>query len=100
MANITFHVDPDTHARMKKHPEIKWSEIFRRSIIEYLGKLETSESMTTRELMSRLSDGARDIIKNLGEGLDIEKEAGIITKLHEVDAARVVDRWKTEKTEK
>jgi hypothetical protein len=100
VAYITFHVDPDTHDRMKKHPEIKWSEVFRRSIIEYLGELETSETMTTRELMSRLSDGARDIIKKLGENLDIEKEAGIIKQLHEVDAARLVDRWKSEKTEK
>jgi hypothetical protein len=100
MANITFHVDPDIHTRMKKHPEIKWSEIFRRSIIEYLVKLEASETMTTRELMSLLSHDARDIIKNLGEKLDIEKEAGIMAELHGVDAARVVDRWKTEKAEK
>ena len=100
MANITFHVDPDTHARMKKHPEIKWSEFFRRSIIDYLANLETSETMTTRELKSLLSDDARDFIKNLGKNLDIEKEAGIITELHEFDTTRVVDRWKTEKAEK
>jgi hypothetical protein len=100
MANITFHVDSDTHARMKKHPEIKWSEIFRRSIIEYLAKIETSETLTTRELMSLLGEEAKDIIKNLEENLDIEKEMGIFTKLHEFDTSRVADRWKTEKSKK
>jgi hypothetical protein len=96
MANITFHVDTEVHARMKKHPEIKWSEIFRRSITEYLAKLETSEMMSSRDLWSRLDDDTRKIINKLGENLDIEKEARTLEKLHDVESARVADRWKAE----
>jgi len=40
MPNITFSVDADLYKRMKKYPEIKWSEILRRSIVDYLKKLE------------------------------------------------------------
>ncbi len=36
MTNITFSIDDDIHKKMKEHPEIKWTEILRQSIIKYL----------------------------------------------------------------
>ncbi|KKM60401.1 hypothetical protein LCGC14_1542160, partial [marine sediment metagenome] len=36
MTNITFSVDDNLHKKMKEHPEIKWTEILRQSIANYL----------------------------------------------------------------
>jgi hypothetical protein len=36
---MTFNLPDDLHKRMKSHPEIKWSEVARRSIAEYLAEL-------------------------------------------------------------
>ncbi|HDD64394.1 MAG: hypothetical protein DRJ32_02190 [Thermoprotei archaeon] len=40
MANITLSIPDEIYRKMKKHPEIKWSEIARKAIIEYLNRLE------------------------------------------------------------
>ncbi len=44
MANITLSIPNDIRERMKKHPEIKWSEVVRRAILEYLDKLVGSDT--------------------------------------------------------
>ena len=40
MPNITLSIPPDLYKKMKEHPEIKWSEVARRAIAEYLAKIE------------------------------------------------------------
>jgi len=55
MTNITFAVDNDIYKRMKMHPEIKWSEILRRAIIQYLDQIENYNSMPAYTLKNRLS---------------------------------------------
>jgi len=45
MSNITVSIPDDIRKRMKKYPEIKWSEIVRRSILEYLDKLKGGETL-------------------------------------------------------
>jgi histone H3/H4 len=47
MANMTLSIPDDIRERMRKYPEIKWSEVVRRAILEYLDELAGSE---TREL--------------------------------------------------
>jgi hypothetical protein len=54
MTNITFSVDNTLHQRMKLHPEIKWSEILRKSLIQYLDNLEMPNKITAEELRSHL----------------------------------------------
>ena len=44
MANITLSIPDDVRERMRKYPEIKWSEVVRRAIIEYLDDLTGSET--------------------------------------------------------
>ena len=56
MTNITFSVDDDLHRRMKKHPEIKWTEILRKSIREYLEEIERPYSKTTDEIAEELGE--------------------------------------------
>ena len=40
MAHITLSIPDDVYTEMKHHPEIKWSEVARKSISEQAQKLE------------------------------------------------------------
>lgn len=40
MVNVTFAVADEVHKAMKEHSEVKWSEIARRAIIEYLSRVD------------------------------------------------------------
>ncbi|NJE29477.1 hypothetical protein E3E38_00200 [Thermococcus sp. 18S1] len=62
MPNITLSVPLDLYRRMKKHPEIKWSEVARRAIAEYLAKIE-AEELSSDEVLSLLGDEFREELK-------------------------------------
>jgi len=51
MANITLSVPEELRRRIKKHREVRWSEVIRGAIIEYLNKLEGG-SRETEELLT------------------------------------------------
>ncbi len=55
MTNVTFSVEKDLYAKMKKHPEIKWSEIFRKAIRDYLTFLERPKTISGRELFASIN---------------------------------------------
>jgi hypothetical protein len=55
MTNMTFNLDNDLYRRMKKHPEIKWTEILRQSLANYLNKIEQPEKMSMEELRAKFS---------------------------------------------
>lgn len=70
MPNITLSLPDEIYRKMKKYSEIKWSEIVRRAIVEYIKKLEESRvEITTEELLNDLGD---DFKKSLDE-LELEK---------------------------
>ncbi len=70
MPNITLSIPDEIYRKMKKYSEIKWSEIVRKAIVDYLKKLEESKTeISTKELLEELSD---DFKKCLDE-LDFEK---------------------------
>ena len=46
MVNMTIAIPGDLHEKMRKHNEIKWSEIARRAIREYVEELEKLEKLT------------------------------------------------------
>ncbi|AFL95899.1 hypothetical protein CL1_1702 [Thermococcus cleftensis] len=58
MPNITLSIPPDLYRRMKKHPEIKWSEVARKAIAEYLAKIE-AEELGSEEILSLLGEDFR-----------------------------------------
>jgi len=58
MPNITLSVPPEVYRKMKEHPEIKWSEVARRAIVEYLAKIE-AEELESEELLSLLGEEFR-----------------------------------------
>ena len=96
MANITFHVDEDLHARMRRHPEIKWSEILRRSITDYLSKLKPSTTMTSKELWAKLPEETKISIMNFANNPNLEQESKFVSKMHEMDTKRAIDQWNEE----
>ena len=86
MTNITLSIPDEIYARMKIHREIRWSEVVRRAIIEFIGKLEERGSeMTTRDLLEELGDDYR---KSLSE-LSFEKAAKGYEKMRDAEWKRV-----------
>lgn len=58
MVNVTFAVPEELHEIMRRHPEIKWSEIARKAMWDYARKLELMERIVSG---SRLSE--RDVLE-------------------------------------
>ncbi len=51
---------------MKKHSEIKWSEVVRKAIVDYLRKLEESRTeVSTKELLEELGDDFKRDLNSL-----------------------------------
>jgi deoxyhypusine synthase len=71
---------------MKIHKEIRWSEVVRRTITEYIEKLEEKGSeTTTKDLLEELGD---DFRKSLNE-LSFEKAAKEYKKMKDAEWKRV-----------
>jgi hypothetical protein len=86
MTNITLSLPDDVHIKMKMHKEIRWSEIVRRAITDYIGKLEEKGSeMTTKDLLEELGD---DFRKTLSE-LSFEKAEKEYRKMRDAEWKRV-----------
>jgi exonuclease VII small subunit len=43
MVNLTVSIPEELYNRMKKYSEVKWSEVVRKALIEYVGRLEVVE---------------------------------------------------------
>ena len=70
MPNITLSIPKEIYERMKQYPEIKWSEVVRRAIIEYLKKLESPTVMSSEEIAKELGEEfIRDLSKINIEGI-------------------------------
>ena len=96
MTNITFSITEDLHQKIRSHPEIKWSEIVRRSIREYLLKIEEREQMTTEQLKLILGKDTLNII----ESLDVETEVKINEKMKQMEQERLKNLQKLEGSNK
>ncbi len=71
MTNITFSVDDDIRKKMKEHPEIKWTEILRQSIINYLKNLEEIDVISIKDFRERLDPELLQKIEELDEQEEI-----------------------------
>ena len=52
MVNVTLSVPEELHDIMKRHPEIKWSEVARQAMWEYAKKLELLDELANRSTLS------------------------------------------------
>ncbi len=71
MTNITFSVDDDIHKKMKEHPEIKWTEILRQSIVNYLKNVEEIDVISIKDFRERLDPELLQKIEALEEQEEI-----------------------------
>ena len=86
MPNITLSIPDEIYRKMKKYSEIKWSEVVRKAIVDYLKKLEESKTeISTKELLEELSD---DFKKCLDE-LDFEKALEGYKKMRDEEWKRI-----------
>jgi len=52
LVNVTLAVPEELHDMMKRHPEIKWSEVARQAMWEYARKLELLDEIANRSSLS------------------------------------------------
>lgn len=52
MPNITLSIPEDLQKIVKKHPEIRWSEVARRSLIEFAKKVEVMEKIAQKSKLT------------------------------------------------
>lgn len=65
MAHITLSIPDETHRVMKEHPEIKWSEIARQSIIAKT--LHMKKTISAREFLKLLPPETQKSISEMSE---------------------------------
>jgi hypothetical protein len=66
MANITLAIPEKLHAKMKKHTEIRWSEVVRKSIAEKVEELELMKNLTKKDINSLSKKINSGVAKKLG----------------------------------
>ena len=72
MVNITLAIPEDLHMKMKKHSEIRWSEVVRKTIaskiedLEMMNKLASKSKLTHKDVdeIARKIDAG--VARNLG----------------------------------
>ena len=67
MTNLTLSVPDDLYKEMKKHPEIRWSEVARQALVKKLDDLRRLDALLSG---SKLTDEVvDDIAKSVKEGV-------------------------------
>ena len=63
MVNITISVPEELYDRMKRYSEVKWSEVVRKALADYVGRLEIVESgvAPSEKLAAMLKDANLDV---------------------------------------
>ncbi len=52
MPNVTLSVPREVHKLMRKHSEIRWSEIARRALIKQVKKLELMDKIASKSKLT------------------------------------------------
>jgi hypothetical protein len=70
MANMTISIPQKLHEKLKKHSEVKWSEVVRKALTDYVERLEEVEGgvVPIEKLAEELKDAGIDI-----STLDLDK---------------------------
>jgi hypothetical protein len=66
MVNITLAVPQELHEIMKKHPEIKWSEVARQAMWDYSRKLQILEEISSRSKLTERE--AKELVAKMKKG--------------------------------
>ena len=94
MTNITFSVDDDIHKKMKEYPEIKWTEVLRQSIVNYLKKVEEIDVLSIKDFKKRLD---QETLKKIDE-LNDQDEIMFYAKAKKMEEERLKQLQKLERS--
>jgi len=83
MPNMTISIPDELYKRMKSHPEIRWSEIVRKAIVEYLERLKPEEVLEVHDLLDVIRETGIDI-----DSIPIEKAAEHYERMRELEWKR------------
>jgi hypothetical protein len=63
MVNITISVPEELYSKMKRYSEVKWSEVIRKALADYIGRLEIVEGgvLSSEKLTAMLKDSNLDV---------------------------------------
>ena len=53
MTNVTLAIPEELHTRMKKHSEIRWSEVIRKTISEKINDLEMMDKLSGKSKLTK-----------------------------------------------
>ena len=86
MARITVSIPQELCDKMKRHPEIKWSEVVRKSLEDYIERLEIVEGgvVPTKKLAERLRKAGLDV-----SNVDLEKAVKYCEEGHKLERKRL-----------
>jgi len=73
MTNVTLSIPEDLHLRMKKHSEIRWSEVIRKTISEKIDTLEMMDKLVSNSKLTEKDVGflAKKIDSNVAKKLGL-----------------------------
>jgi hypothetical protein len=74
MANLTLVIPEKLHEKMKRHSDVRWSEVVRMAILTKIENLELVDRLTGRSRLS--AKDALEISKEIDE--DVAKKLGLV----------------------
>jgi predicted CopG family antitoxin len=86
MVNITVSIPEDLYNKMKKYSEVKWSEVVRKALVEYIGRLEVMERgvVSSEKLAEFLRESNLDV-----SSISLEKALEFYGKARELEWKRL-----------
>jgi metal-responsive CopG/Arc/MetJ family transcriptional regulator len=86
MVNITVSIPEDLYRKMKKYSEVRWSEVVRKALVEYIGRLEVMERgvVPSEKLVELLRESGSDV-----SSIDLEKALDFYEKARELEWKRL-----------
>lgn len=86
MVNITVSISEGLYDKMKKYSEVKWSEVVRKALAEYIGRLEVMERgvVSSDDLARMLRESGLDV-----SSIGLEKALDFYAKVRELEWKRL-----------
>lgn len=86
MVNITVSIPEELYKKMKKYSEVKWSEVVRKALAEYIGRLEVMERgvVSAEKLAETLREANLDV-----SSISLEKAITYYKKARELEWKRL-----------
>jgi hypothetical protein len=74
MTNVTLAIPEDLHKRMKKHSEIRWSEVIRKAISDKVDNLDMMDKLSKNSKLTKedIEEISKKIDSNVAKKLGLK----------------------------